>query len=92
MTIVLGTATSNAAREIKDKMITIAAHDLGVDKDRIEYADGEFSVRGAPEKKLLWAEICHIAHKQFHRMPPGHELGLQAYSVQQVPGAGQLPN
>ena len=25
-------------------------------------------------------------------MPPGHELGIQAYSVQQVPGAGQLPN
>ena len=30
MAIVLGTATSKAAREIKDKMITIAAHDLGV--------------------------------------------------------------
>ena len=25
-------------------------------------------------------------------MPPGHELGLQAYAVQQVPGAGELPN
>ena len=92
MTIVLGTATSNAAREIKDKMITIAAYDLGIEKDQVEYADGEFSVRGAPERKLSWAQICHIAHKQFHRMPPGHELGLQAYSVQQVPGAGQLPN
>ena len=92
MTIVLGTATSNAAREIKAKMITIAAHDLGVEKDQIEYADGEFSVRGQPERKLLWGDVCHIAHKQFHRMPPGHELGLQAYSVQQVPGAGQLPN
>ncbi|PPR10172.1 MAG: Caffeine dehydrogenase subunit alpha [Alphaproteobacteria bacterium MarineAlpha11_Bin1] len=92
MTIVLGTATSNAAREIKDKMITIAAYDLGVDKDQIEYADGEFNVRGEPQRKLLWGEICQIAHKQFHRMPPGHELGLQAYSVQQVPGAGHLPN
>ena len=92
MTIVLGTATSNAAREIKDKMITIAAHDIGVEKEQIEYADGEFSMRGEPEKKLSWEEVCHIAHKQFHRMPPGQELGLQAYSVQQVPGAGQLPN
>lgn len=92
MTIVLGTATSNAAREIKDKMITIAAYDIGVEKEQIEYADGEFSMRGEPEKKLSWEEVCHIAHKQFHRMPPGQELGLQAYSVQQVPGAGQLPN
>tara|TARA_R110000868_G_scaffold4155_29_gene25523 strand:- start:1401 stop:3803 length:2403 start_codon:yes stop_codon:yes gene_type:complete len=92
MAIVLGTATSKAAREIKSKMITIAAHDLGVEQDRIEYADGEFSVRGEPARKLGWNEICHIAHKQFHRMPPGHELGLQAYAVQQVPGAGGLPN
>jgi len=92
MTIVLGTATSQASREIREKMITIAAHDLGVEKDQIEYADGEFSVRGDPARKLDWIEICHIAHKQFHRMPPGHELGLQAYSVQQVPGAGQMPD
>ncbi len=92
MAIVLGTATSKAAREIKDKMITIAAYDLGVDKDRIEYADGEFSVRGEPSRKLAWEEVTHIAHKQFHRMPPGHELGLQAYAVQQVPGGGQMPD
>ena len=53
MTIVLGTATSNAAREIKDKMITIAAYDLGIEKDQVEYADGEFSVRGAPEAETI---------------------------------------
>ncbi len=92
MAIVLGTATSRAAREIKDKMITIAAFDLGVEKEQIEYADGEFSVRGEPSRKLTWEEITHIVHKQFHRMPPGHELGLQAYAVQQVPGGGQMPD
>ena len=92
MAIVLGTATSMAAREIKYKMITIAAHDLGVERDRIEYADGEFSVRGEPSRKLAWEEITHIAHKQFHRMPSGHELGLQAYAVQQVPGGGEMPD
>ena len=92
MAIVLGTATSKAARDIKAKMITIAAHNLGIEKDQVEYADGEFSVRGNPSSKLTWAEICHIAHKQFHRMPPGHELGLQSYAVQQVPGAGGLPD
>ena len=92
MTIVLGTATSNAAREIKDKMIAIAAHDFGVAKEEVDYADSEFMVRGNPAQKLGWNEICHIAHKQFHRMPPGQELGLQSYSVQQVPGAGKLPD
>lgn len=92
MAIILGTATSKAARDIKDKMITIAAYDLGVEKDQVEYADGEFTVRGDPGHKLDWSEICHIAHKQFHRMPPGHELGLQSYAVQQVPGGGEMPD
>ena len=92
MAIVLGTATSNAAREILGKMITIAAHDLGKNREDIEYSDGVFSVRGLPGHTLSWEEIAHIAHKQFHRMPPDHELGLQAIAVQQVPGGGQLPD
>ena len=92
MAIVLGTATSTAAREIREKMIAIAAHDLGAGKNGIEYADGAFSVRGEPSRSLSWEEVAHIAHKQFHRMPPGQELGLQAMAVQQVPGGGRLPD
>ena len=92
MAIVLGTATSTAAREIREKMIAIAAHDLGAERDGIEYADGTFSVRGEPSRSLSWEEVSHIAHKQFHRMPPGQELGLQAMAVQQVPGGGELPD
>lgn len=92
MTIVLGTATSKAARDIRDKAIRIAAHDLGVEKDRIEYSDGDCAVIGEPSRKLSWEEIAHIAHKQFHRMPSGMELGLQSLAVQQVPGAGALPD
>ncbi len=92
MAIVLGTATSKAAREILDRMTGIAAHDLGVALTDIEYSDGEFAVRGVPKRSLSWEEVTHIAHKQFHRMPPGLEPGLQAVAVQQVPGGGQLPN
>ncbi len=92
MAIVLGTATSTAAREIREKMIAIAAHDLGAGENGIEYADGTFSVRGEPSRSLSWEEVAHIAHKQFHRMPPGQELGLQAMAVQQVPGGGRLPD
>ena len=29
----------------------------------IEYADGEFAVHGAPEKKMTWNEIAFIAHR-----------------------------
>ena len=92
MAIVLGGATSGAARKIRKAMIRIAAHNLAVPDDRIEYAAGEFTVTGDPSKKLTWEEIASIAHRQFHRMPPGMEPCLQAFEVFQVPGAGQLPN
>ena len=92
MAIVLGTATSRAAREIRSRMIAIAAHDLGVGRDRVEYADGVFEVRGEPGRRLSFEEIAHIAHRQFHRMPEGQELGLQAMAVEQVPGGGRMPD
>ncbi len=92
MAIVLGSATSEAAHKIKDQMIAIAAHNLGVAAADIEYADGEFTVHGEPARKMTWDEIAFIAHRQFHKMPPGQEPCLQAFSVKQVPGAGALPN
>ena len=93
MAIVLGSATSEAARRIRAKMVRIAAHDLGAAEDLVEYQDGTFFVRGEPARKLSWEEIAAIAHRQFHRLPPGMEPCLQEFSVLQVPGAsGQLPN
>ena len=92
MAIVLGSATSEAARKVKTQMIAIAAHNLGVTPSDIEYADGEFMVHGKPTQKMAWDEIAFIAHRQFHKMPPGQEPCLQAFSVKQVPGAGALPN
>ncbi len=93
MAIVLGGATSQAARKIKTKMVGIAAHNLGVGIERIEYQAGAFFVIGEPSRKLAWEEIASIAHRQIHKMPPGVEPCLQEMSVLQVPGAsGQLPD
>ncbi|MFT6581914.1 MAG: CO/xanthine dehydrogenase Mo-binding subunit, partial [Alphaproteobacteria bacterium] len=92
MTIMLGSAVAKAARTLKERMIHIAAHDLGVEDSDIEYADGEFSVRGAPERKLGWMGVVEIAHRQMHRMPTDTDAGLQTIAVEAVPGGGQLPN
>ena len=92
MAIVLGGAVSQAARTIKARMIRIAAHDLGVEETRIDYAMGEFAVRGAPAQRRTWEEVAFIAHRQLHRMPPGTEPGLQAMAVTPVPGGGALPD
>ena len=92
MAIMLGSAVSKAARRLRNRMIHIAAHDLAVADTEVEYADGEFTVRGDPTRKRSWLEIVFIAHRQLHRMPPDTEPGLQTIEVHAVPGGGKLPN
>jgi 2-furoyl-CoA dehydrogenase large subunit len=91
MAIMLGGAAAGAARRIRDTVIEIAAHNLGCSIEAAEYAGGDVSVRGHPEKRLTWDEITTIAHRKFHQMPPGVEPGLQAKFVWQVPTGGSLP-
>jgi 2-furoyl-CoA dehydrogenase large subunit len=92
MAIMLGGAASDASRKLLAKMKTIAAHVLGGPADRLEYGAGEFLLRGDPAKRLTFEQVAAIAHRQFHRMPPGMEPGLQAIGIVQVPGGGKLPD
>ena len=91
MAIMLGGAAAGAARRIRETLIEIAAHNLGCSMEAAEYADGNVSVRGHPEKRLTWDELTTIAHRKYHQMPPGVEPGLQAKFVWQVPTGGTLP-
>jgi 2-furoyl-CoA dehydrogenase large subunit len=92
MAIMLGGAAAGAARKIRETLIEIAAHNLGCTIEAAEYADGDVSVRGHPEKRLTWDDLIGIAHRKFHQMPPGLEPGLQAKFVWQVPTGGALPS
>ena len=91
MAIMLGGAAAGAARRIRETVIEIAAHNLGCTVEAIEYADGNASVRGHPEKRLTWTDLVTIAHRKFHQMPPGVEPGLQAKFVWEVPTGGGIP-
>ncbi len=91
MAIMLGGAAAGAARIIKETLIEIAAHNLGCTIETIEYKDGNVAVRGHPEKKMLWDDLIAIAHRKYHKMPPGLEPGLQAKFVWEVPTGGTLP-
>lgn len=92
MAIMLGGAAAGAARQIREALIEIAAHNLDCSIEAIVYTDGDMSVRGHPDKKLNWDETIAIAHRKYHLMPPGAEPGLQAKFVWQVPTGGDLPN
>ena len=88
MAIVLGSATSEAARKIRAKMVRIAAHNLGVGEDRVEYQAGTFFVRGEPARKLEWNEIASIAHTPVP--PPAARHRALPAGILRPPGAGRL--
>jgi CO/xanthine dehydrogenase Mo-binding subunit len=91
MAIMLGGAAFHAAKELRDRVIAIASHDLGVPTERLVYDGGNISDRGAPDKKRTWLELVQIAHRHVHRMPPGMETGLSFSHIMQVPTGGTLP-
>jgi 2-furoyl-CoA dehydrogenase large subunit len=91
MAIMLGGAAAGAARQIKEALVAIAAHNFECSPEDLEYRGGDVSLKGAPEKKLGWDQLVEIAHRKFHRLPPGLEPGLQAKFVWEVPTGGDLP-
>jgi len=91
MAIMLGGAAFHAAEKLKARMIAIAAHDLGIPAERAVYRDGNVLDSAAPSARRTWSEIVTIAHRHFHKLPPGCEPGLSVAHIMQVPTGGSLP-
>jgi len=91
MAIMLGGAAAGAAKKIKNKLLQIAAHNLGVALEQLDYEGGHVQVKNEPEKKLSWDALVEIAHRKFHKLPQGMEPGLQEKFVWEVPTGGMLP-
>ncbi len=82
MAIMLGGAAAGAAKKIKETLIAIAAHNLGVRR-----ASARISRRrccgcaAIPRSTCRGTQIVEIAHRKFHQLPAGMEPGLQAKFV-----------
>ncbi len=75
-----GIALHFAAEKIRDKVKKIAAHELEVSEEDLEWTDGKFQVRGAPDKAKTVAEAAFSAWTA-HSLPEGMEPGLEATFV-----------
>ena len=75
-----GVALHYAAERIKEKAKKIAAHELEVAEDDLEWANGRFQVRGAPDKAKTIPDIA-LAAWTAHNLPDGLEPGLEAMYV-----------
>jgi carbon-monoxide dehydrogenase large subunit len=70
-------AVSNAAERVIEKARPIAAHMLEASEDDIEFADGTFSVRGAPGTGKTIQDVA-LAVFAAHDLPDGVEANLDA--------------
>ncbi len=69
-----------AMEKIKEKARTIAAHELEVSEDDLEWAEHSWRVQGAPDKAKTIPEIALTAWHA-HDLPAGTEPNLNATAV-----------
>ena len=79
-TAVGGTAMALAARKVTEKARRIAAHLLEADPEDVEFADGKFFVRGAPESaQKTFGDVALQAYLAWN-LPEGIEPALEENS------------
>jgi 2-furoyl-CoA dehydrogenase large subunit len=70
-------AVHGAATRLRQKMLTLAAHVLKVEKDSLQITNGVIQSASDPARQLGFAELGKIAYGNQALMPAGFEAGLQ---------------
>ncbi len=71
-------AILGAARAVRDKLVTVAAHLLEAAPGDVVVRDGVLGVRGAPGRQVTVAEVATVAYRDLLALPPGMAGGLEA--------------
>ena len=79
-----GVALHFAMEKIKEKARTIAAHELEVAEDDLEWTDGAYRVKGAPDKARTIPDLA-VSAWHAHDLPAGVEPHLNATAVYDPP-------
>ncbi|HWD08846.1 MAG TPA: molybdopterin cofactor-binding domain-containing protein [Actinomycetota bacterium] len=75
-----GIAVHLAAQKVIDKARQIAAHELEVAEADLDYENGTFSVKGAPDRTRTIGALAFSAWSA-HNLPPGLDPTLEATAV-----------
>ena len=76
-TVCCGGATILAARDLRAKMIELAADMLEARPDDLEVADGFVGLRGSPSRRVSIPDVARRALHEPHLLPEGMEPGLE---------------
>ena len=93
MAIMLGGAAFQARRsKLKAKIVRHRRASIRRARRMRDLSRRQLSSSPAIQRQTLsWDELVEIAHRKFHKLPPGIEPGLQATHVWEVPTGGDLP-
>jgi carbon-monoxide dehydrogenase large subunit len=72
-----GEAIVKSAQQVREKAIKIAAHLFEASPDDVVLEDGQFRVRGVPERSIKWSEVA-LQSFQAHNYPADLDPGLEA--------------
>jgi carbon-monoxide dehydrogenase large subunit len=75
-----GEAVRRAVEKVKEKARTIAAHELEVSEDDLEWTDGAYRVKGAPDKARTIPDLATSAWHA-HALPADVEPVLEGTAV-----------
>ena len=89
-TVYCGGAAILAARDIREKVMTLAADMLEANPDDLELAGGSISVRGTPSRHLSLRQVARRANHEPHLLPDGVEAGLESTRRYSAPDPGSF--
>ncbi len=76
--VVAGNAVHEAAKNVREKTVRLAAERFGVAEDQVELTGGAVRVVGKPEQSIALGELAKLANPMRGAVKPGTEPGLEA--------------
>ena len=71
-------AVDEAATILRQRLVAMAAHILGVDAERIALSGSRASSVDDPAKSITFADLAYRAHYEPQQLPPGMSASLEA--------------
>ncbi|MDX1436740.1 MAG: xanthine dehydrogenase family protein molybdopterin-binding subunit, partial [Anaerolineales bacterium] len=76
--VVAGNAVNEAAKDVRQKILTLASEMLEVAEEDLELVDGQVRVRGVPERSIPLGDLAREANPLRGAVRPGTEPGLES--------------
>jgi carbon-monoxide dehydrogenase large subunit len=76
--VVAGNAVHEAAKNVREKTVKLAAEQLGVSEEEVELAQGTARVKAEPSRSIELGELAKRANPMRGAVKPGTEPGLEA--------------